>query len=99
MSQCLNMYFDYINQIAVLFLLIAAIAVGIMRKEWSLDVILTPALTSAAIPTGIALIICAFSPSYLVRLADLHVHIAVAGVVLLVLAVVSLHRSFKRNDE
>jgi hypothetical protein len=81
----------YINAFSVGAAIVAFAGILIWnhaRKRHSrLDAVLTRVLAASAIPTGITLLVCAFNPSLIAQLQGLNVHIAVAGMALLFIAV------------
>lgn len=91
----INFFFNYFNQISVLFLIITFFTIWIKNyvaqrkesgKEKELDKIIGVSLASATIPTSFALILCAFDDSLIDRLAGLNLNLAVAGIVLFYVA-------------
>jgi|GEM_PF-3683776 len=95
----IDLFFDKINEISVSFLLLIAIIYAIKRllnsEPLALDGLLTPAMSAATIPTGFALIICAFSPSNVSKLESINVHLAIAGVALIFLAIHTIREGMK----
>lgn len=95
----IDLFFNHINEISVSFLLLISVFhVGrsVLKKEpMSLDKLLTPAMAAATIPTGMALIICAFSPSNVSKLESINVHLAIAGIALIFLAVHTIKQGIK----
>jgi hypothetical protein len=95
----INLFFDHVNEISVSFLLIISvfhIIRSFLKDEtMTLDKLLTPAMAAATIPTGIALIICAFSPSNVSKLESINVHLAIAGIALIFLAIHTIKQGIK----
>jgi hypothetical protein len=95
----INIFFDHVNEISVSFLLIISvfhIIRSFLKDEtMTLDKLLTPAMAAATIPTGIALIICAFSPSNVSKLESINVHLAIAGIALIFLAIHTIKQGIK----
>lgn len=95
----IDLFFNYINEVSVSFLLLVSVfhAVRSMfnKEPMSLDKLLTPAMAAATIPTGMALIICAFSPSNVSKLESINVHLAIAGIALIFLTVHTIKQGVK----
>lgn len=94
-----NLFFDHINEISVALLLLTSglhiILSLVNNKAITLDKLLTPAMAAATIPTGMALIICAFSPSNVTKLESINVHLAIAGIALIFLAAHTIKQGIK----
>jgi len=95
----IDFFFENINEISVSFLLLIAIihaAKSLLKGEpLALDNLLAPAMSAATLPTGFALIICAFSPTNVSRLESINVHLAIAGIALIFLAVHTINEGMK----
>ena len=90
-------YFYYLNQISVIFLLGAFLVLWVRNyyfSEYEIDLesLIGSALASATVPTGAALIICAFDSSLVPLLKDLHLHLSVAGASLLFVAIRAIRK-------
>jgi hypothetical protein len=86
----IKIFFSYINQVSVVFLLLTFIIIWIRKlfskAHYDLETLLSSAFTAATIPTGIALVLCAFDKTLVTHLQDINVHLSVAGAVLLFIA-------------
>lgn len=86
----IDLFFLKINAISVVCILVTTIFVSLIRLSKGLSVglddVMSPALASATVPTGISLIICAFNPSYIPKLEQMNMYLSVAGVVVIFLA-------------
>jgi|SRR5690554_7279304 len=89
-----DLFFQWINGISVAFMLGFSLIVLVIRlfrkQEVGLHQLLSPALSAATIPTGLALIVCAFEPHYVSRLESFNIHLSIAGIALLYVAVATI---------
>lgn len=90
-----DLFFSLIPQLTVGSILLCAVAIALRHRSLSMDLVLVPASAAAALPTSIALIFVAFDTSYLPKLADLYVHLALAGLAVLLMSVFSIVSSFR----
>jgi len=72
---------------ALVFTIVALCLKPANGQEKNLEFILTRALAGSAIPTGLALLFCAFEPSLLPRLEGANLNVAVAGITLLFISI------------
>ncbi len=88
-------FIENLPQISVifglLFFIIILIRLLVKREEVKLEKLLTGAFSGSTIPTGLALLLCAFDPSLIQHLEGLHIYIAVAGLALIFVAIKSLN--------
>jgi uncharacterized membrane protein len=95
----IDWFLSSINELSVAFLVIASLMFTIVRKikkkKIAFEQMLAPALAAGTLPTGIALIVCAFSPNYANKLESLGMHLAVAGLALLFLAFHEMAKGLK----
>ncbi len=99
----LELFFNYLNEISVSLMLLV-ILVYIYRcwlddRSVSLEEMLVPAMSAASVPAGVALIICAFSPSYVSKLQSINIYLAMAGIALLYFAVQSIRSAVKPREK
>lgn len=89
----IDLYFQHFTNLSILLFLTVGTLVAFRAKSPSLDIVLPPGLSSATIPTGLALILCAFSPNYVEKLSDFSLYVAVAGFVLILFAYNSIKKA------
>lgn len=91
-------YFEIINQLSVGLASVAFICLWARQlilvrngkiNELNFSSLASGSLSVATVPTGIALVLCAFDTSLLPRLSDLHLHIWVAGAAIFFLGITS----------
>jgi hypothetical protein len=86
----ISWFLSAINELSVACLVIASFIFVVVRKidnkKISLEQMLAPALAAGTLPTGVALIVCAFIPNYANKLESLGINLAVAGLALIFLA-------------
>lgn len=92
-------YFTYLNQISVFFLLSTFIILWIRSyyfSEYEVDLenLIGNSLASATIPTGLALIMCAFDSSLVNLLQGLHIHLSVAGAALMYVSIRAIAKTW-----
>ena len=87
-------FFSSLNSITI----IAGMLSGLMAffitpaegQKRSLEFVVNQVLAGAAVPTGVALLICAFKPELLSKLEGANINVAVAGIVLMFISVRSI---------
>ena len=95
----LELFFKYLNEVSVslmlVFILVYICRCLVDHRTVSLEGMLMPAMSAASLPAGVALIICAFSPSYVSKLESINVYLAMAGIALLYFAIQSVSSAVK----
>lgn len=90
----IDFFLQYLNQLAVGCTIVTFILMLYKNHRAgvtaSLETLLVPAFSAAALPTGVALLMCAFDTNLLQKLTDYNVHIAVSGLALLYVSVSAL---------
>ena len=95
----------HVDEISVglgVFAFVVFIVRGKLRKrEMRLEYLLLQVFAASTIPTGIALLFCAFEPALIAQLGGLNIHIAAAGLALLYLSFKSMFSKEERifSDE
>ena len=100
MTLTLDIFFVHFGTITVGIMLIIFMALWIKSHffseyETDLESIVASAMASATLPTSLALMICAFDPSKIPLLSDLHVFLALAGAILAFVSVRSIGKAWK----
>ena len=84
-------YLTNITLFTAIFAFIIVSCIDITKKnEIVLELLLLKVLAASTIPTGIALLCCAFKPALLQKLVGFELHIAVAGMALLFISIKTL---------
>lgn len=82
---------QYLNEISVLFALCTFFYISVKnyhnKVKATLEEVLAKGISASAIPTGLALLICAFDPSLLQGMSGFNIHIATAGFALIYISV------------
>lgn len=95
----IDWFLSSINEFSVAFLVVSSLVFVLVRKikkkKIAFEHMLSPALAAATLPTGIALIVCAFSPNHANKLESLGINLAVAGLALLFLAFHEITKGLK----
>jgi hypothetical protein len=93
-SSCLSWLLDNLSEITVAFAIISAIASFFIQPvnggKRDLEFTVNKAFSGAALPTGLALLGCAFKPELLSGLDGASLNVAVAGITLLFISVKSV---------
>lgn len=94
LASLLTDFITYLNQwtvaCAIIFAVIALFLTPPNNKPLDLEFVVGRALSGSALPTGIALLGCAFKPELLPQLDDASLNIAVAGITLLFISIKSI---------
>lgn len=94
----IDIYVRYFNGICLGWIILVALFFFVkqgvktkfnLNEQHSFEFILK-ALSAQGIPTGILIIICAFYPKYLNKLADFQMYLGIAGLMVLFSSVISL---------
>ena len=90
LSEFLDLFFNNLPFLTAITALLGCIYCTVLTsyhgKEQSVELIINMGFASAAFPTGIAIIISAFNPHYIVYLSDIKTHLVIFGFVVLILA-------------
>ena len=82
---------QFINEAAVSCAIISFVAISISNfvhgKRPKLEELLASGLAASAIPTGLALLLCAFKPNLLQQMSGFNIHIATAGCALIFISI------------
>ena len=93
-SSILSQFLSHLSAITVVFaILFAGISLFLSPaagQKKDLEFILNKALAGSSVPTGIALLLCAFSPDLLIKLDGASLNVAVAGITLLFISIKSI---------
>lgn len=83
----------YINEAAVAFAIATFLIVSVKsyrsnkKQHFKLEYLLAKGISASAIPTGLALLVCAFKPDLLQNMSGFNIHIATAGCALLYISI------------
>lgn len=86
----MEFFFSHLNQFSVGFFLFFFIVISVRKRLLgqtnNLESIIGNSLSFAAVPTAIALILCAFNEELINKISGLNLHLSVSGMVLLAIA-------------
>jgi len=94
---------QYLNQASVSCAILTFICVVAYQRskniKLKLEDVLVRVFAGSAIPTSLALLMCAFKPSLLQKMTGFNIHIATAGLALLFISVKALSEKSKIAQE